>query len=452
MKNRKFVILTISILIILGITISIQLPKIQIANAYAAKKVCSCLFVAQRNPNSIIDQDLNIFPLQYADIEIDTVRKNVSASILGLKKATAQYKDGLGCSLIIGDDNYNIRFITERPHTQYLNDSLAWPYGKQEVTHSLNQINSDLLNDAFELAFDKEGEWMKQTRALLVIQNDTLLHEQYAEGFDLNTPILGWSMTKSITNALIGILIKNGTIELDQDHLFQQWSNDQRREITVDNLLRMSSGLMWNENYGSISDVTKTLYTQENSFDFIVEQDQETEPGIFWEYSSGTTNLLGQLIRNQFEQFIQYQAFPYLELFNKIGMDSAQLECDEAGNYVLSSYCYASPRDWAKLGQLYLNNGRWKHLEILDESFIDYSILPAPACKDENYGAHIWLNTNGNSYPDVEEEMFIFNGFQGQHVCIIPSKKLVVVRMGLSTGPPFDMNQVLSLISRSVTG
>ncbi|NNF20469.1 MAG: hypothetical protein HKN67_00900, partial [Saprospiraceae bacterium] len=205
---RKFLYVLIALIILLLIGILLLGPQLRVANAYAAKKSCSCIYISKRPLSSVKEQDLSFFPLNILKLRNDSKRKKVVSSFFGLFKAKAQYKEGLGCSIIHGKDDYGIRFITERPTAKYLSDSLPWPYGKSEVKHSLTGVGFNQLEKGFNMAFDKEGEWKKKTRALLVVHKDSLVMEQYSEGFDKNTPILGWSMTKSITNALIGILVK----------------------------------------------------------------------------------------------------------------------------------------------------------------------------------------------------------------------------------------------------
>ena len=451
MKILKRIAFTLLLIIAVGLIYFFvsYYPKLNVATAYVAKKVCSCHYVGNTELDRIDKEDLNLFPLSYVSYEVDELEKTVSASILGMQRRKAVFKDELGCSIIKGEDDYNVRFITGRPQVQYLSDSLPWPYGKTEAIHSGSGIDRDKIESAFNEAFDEDGKWEKQTRALLIIKDDSLVREQYSEGYDANSPMLGWSMTKSIAGTLIGILMKDGKVSMDDNQLFEEWT-DERGDITLMQMLNMSSGLEWAEVYDDLSNATKMLYDSESVVDVARDVPLAQEPGTYWNYSSGTSNLLSGYIRNQFDQFIQYQAFPYLKLFNKLGMESAQMECDEQGNYVMSSYSFATARDWAKLGQLYLNHGKWKHMEILDSSYVDFATKVAPACSDSIYGGQIWLNRSKNAFADAPDDLYFFSGFQGQFVCVIPSRNLVVVRLGVNDNPPFSMNEVLKIICEAI--
>lgn len=255
-------------------------------------------------------------------------------------------------------------------------------------------------------------------------------------------------MTKSITSAVLGVLEKQGRIDLQQDHLFPEWEKDGRSKITLNNLLHMNSGLAWEEDYTEISDVTKMLFLSEDMTGVQLKKELVGEPGSIWNYSSGTSNLLSGFIRDQFKSHQDYLNFWYTNFIDKIGMYSMTVETDLAGNYVGSSYSWATARDWAKFGLLYLNKGNWNGDQILNEDWIKSTARPV-AGSEGQYGAHFWLNSGG-IYPDVPRDLFSANGFQGQHVFIIPSKDLVVVRFGLVEHPDFDINVFLREVIAAV--
>ena len=218
-----------------------------------------------------------------------------------------------------------------------------------------------------------------KTRAVVVLYKDHLIAERYAPGFSEDTKLLGWSMTKSITSAVLGVLEKQGRINLEQDHLFPEWEEDERAQITVNDLLHMNSGLAWEEDYTKISDVTKMLFLAEDMSEVQLYEPLVGEPGSIWNYSSGTSNLLSGFIRNQFNSYQEYLDFWYRELIDKIGMHSMTLEADLAGNYVGSSYSWATARDWAKFGLLYLNEGNWNGEQIINKNWVDYTVKPVLA-------------------------------------------------------------------------
>jgi CubicO group peptidase (beta-lactamase class C family) len=172
------------------------------------------------------------------------------------------------------------------------------------------------------------------------------------------------------------------------------------------------------------------------------------KPNTHWNYSSGTTNLLSGILRQQFKTHQEYLDFWYSALIDKIGMNSMIIETDMAGNYVGSSYGWATTRDWSKFGLLYLHKGNWNGEQILDESWVKYTVKPTNTSEGQ-YGAQFWLNAGGR-FPDVPREMYYCSGFQGQMVAIIPSLDLVIVRMGLKEDPEFDFNGMLSGIIGSL--
>jgi len=215
------------------------------------------------------------------------------------------------------------------------------------------------------------------TRAVVVIYKDSLVAESYAKGFNLNTPILGWSMTKSVTATMIGMLIKDGLLSLEDDHLFEEWT-DERSNIKLSDLLQMQSGLAFGEDYATISDATNMLYQSEDISEIPISQPLIHEPGAHWSYSSGTTNLLSELIRRTLGDNDAYLRFPYERIFNKLGMNSTVLETDESGRYIGSSYMYATPRDWARFGQLYQNHGYYPQAKVMVSTEDSFGLMHYP--------------------------------------------------------------------------
>ena len=263
-----------------------------------------------------------------------------------------------------------------------------------------------------------------------------------------NNRFLGWSMTKSITATYFGILQKQGKFDINKPAPIAEWKNDNRNNITTNNLLQMNSGLEWEEDYGKISDVTKMLFN-----DLDVTKSQINKPLVgktnkTWKYSSGTTNLLSGILRSQFATHQQYLDFWYSSLIDKIGMQSMVIETDMKGNYIGSSYGWATARDWSKFGLLYLHKGNWNGEQIFDESWAKFVSTPTNT-SNGIYGAHFWLNAGGR-YPDAPKDLYSANGFQGQNVFIIPSLDLVIVRMGLKEEGEFDFNSLLKGIIGSL--
>jgi CubicO group peptidase (beta-lactamase class C family) len=250
---------------------------------------------------------------------------------------------------------------------------------------------------------------------------------------------LGWSMTKSITNALLGILVKQNKLDIRSPAPVEAWKNDERRAITLTDLMNMRSGLRWWEFYAGPSACTDMLFKQKNMGAFAMGSSLADTPGVHWAYSSGTANILSAIIRQTIGDSGYYR-FPYEQLFYKIGMVHTLLEPDAGGTFVGSSYCYATPRDWARFGLLYLNDGVWNGERILPEGWVDFTR------SGTHYGALWWLKR----YPHVPADCYSCEGYEGQHVWVIPSRKLVVVRLALEHGDKLDVDHFLGQILASV--
>jgi CubicO group peptidase (beta-lactamase class C family) len=243
-------------------------------------------------------------------------------------------------------------------------------------------------------------------------------------------------------------LEKQRKFDIDAPAPIPEWANDGRKLITTNDLLHMNSGLQWVEDYATISDATKMLFQAEDMTRSQLEKPAEHKPNTRWNYSSGTTNLLSGILRKQFKTHQEYLDFWYSALIDKIGMNSMVIETDMAGNYVGSSYGWATTRDWSKFGLLYLHNGNWNGEQIFNEGWAKYTATPTNT-SDGRYGGHFWLNAGGH-FPDVPRDMYYCSGFQGQMVAIIASLDLVIVRMGLKEDPNFDFNGMLKGIIGSL--
>ena len=222
-------------------------------------------------------------------------------------------------------------------------------------------------------------------------------------------------------------------------------------EITIDQLLRMSSGLEFDEEYALYSDVTRMLSVEADAAGFAASKPLVAEPGSVWSYSSGTSNILSGVIRWTVGGYLQeYYDFTQKRLFLPLGIHTATLETDNNGTFIGSSYMYASARDWARLGQFCLQDGRWNGKRLLPEGWMNYSTTPTPNNPRNNYGAHFWLNADPEdnnqrrTWPNLPADAYSMSGFQGQRVIIIPSRDLVVVRLGLSDGPNRGIEQLVS--------
>lgn len=439
MKASAKRILAISafvLIVVLILAIFWHYQSALIATAYVAKTLASGVFVSGRPAEDIRTEDLE--PFGYVDADIDYEQKGVTAAILGLAARKAIYREDLGCTLVIGFSEEEIRSQVpddwhpaapekERQPWYVLSDSFA------------SEINPEKLDRVLNTAFSEpDPELPRRSRAVVVVYKGRLLAERYAKGISADTPLLGWSMTKSVTNALVAILVKQGRLDIMKPASAPEWRDpgDPRGRITLDQMLRMSSGLGFDEAYDNPrADVVRMLFGLGDCAGFAAGKSLRFPQDSVWYYSSGTTNIISRIIRHAVGgDLIDYFSFPHRELFHKIGMRSAVLEPDASGNFVGSSFMYATARDWARFGLLCLQDGAWQGERVLPEGWIAYSTIPTPKSRGR-YGAHFWLNAGASWLPDAPEDLFAMRGHDGQTVTIIPSHELVVVRLGHTPDP-----------------
>lgn len=431
----------------LATVVYLNYPKLDLISGFAAKSVATGHFADGRTLQTIEEGDNDIPLVDLAFNTIDEKNKWATASVFGLKPRKAIYREGLGSVLV--DDDYDTNKPYEVPNRKQIATDLAFPYGDAEPKDTFfDNINYGQLQKAVDEAFDHNNEKLKRTRSVLVVYKDKIIAEKYDAGFNKKSRILGWSMTKSLTATYYGILQYQKKFDIFKPAPIAEWHKDQRSKITTNDLLHMNSGLEWDENYETISDATKMLFIAKDMSRVQLEKRAKFKPNQNWNYSSGTTNLLSGMLRKQFKSQQQYLDFWYSALIDRIGMHSMFVETDMTGNFVGSSYGWATTRDWAKFGLLYLHKGQWNKERLFDENWVKYVTTPTKNSQDR-YGAHFWLN-KGGYYPDAPRDLYSANGFQGQHIFIIPSKDLVIVRMGLKENPGFDFNHFLKEITQSI--
>jgi CubicO group peptidase (beta-lactamase class C family) len=429
------------VLALIVVVVYLNYPKLNILAGYSAKNTASSVFVGERSLAFTDSTDNNFSPINLTTDKINRDEQWAKGSVYGLLTRKAVYRPGLG-AVLVNDD-----FDPAAPYAvpnRYPNANLApYPFGKgAAVDTTFSHVDYAKLQVAVDSLFAPKNK----TRALVILHKDQLLYEKYSAPITKDSKLLGWSMTKSITSTMFGILQTQGGIDVHAPAPIEAWKNDERKKVTIHNLLQMNSGLEWVEDYNTISDVTKMLFLEEDMTQTQITKPLVGTPNATWNYSSGTTNLLSGILRQQFASHQEYLDFWYRELIDKIGMNSMLIETDMSGNYVGSSYAWATPRDWAKLGLLYLHNGCWNNEELFTEDWVKYATTPTPT-SDGWYGAQIWLNA-GKRYPDVPKSMYSFNGYQGQNVFILPEQDLVIVRMGLTKNA--DINVFLSAVIASI--
>jgi CubicO group peptidase (beta-lactamase class C family) len=424
----------------------------------AAKTMCSCVYVTGRTPESVVREEFDVFPgLSKASITF-TDDSTVTASIL-FRSKKAIYRKGVGCVLLAEADENTVRsqnIITAGP-APYDPDTVAWPMGDVLAPPTDYGINQELLLKAVDGAFaDADPENPIFTHAVVVVHNGDIVAEKYAEGFDKNSRLMGWSMTKSITNALMGILVHDEKISLNDFAPIGSWQSDDRKNIRIEHLMQATSGLTWEEDYfNPFGDFHQMFIYSDDKGGFATSKKLAYQPGEHFQYSSGSTNILSRIIRLTLGDSLYYR-FPYERLFYKTGMLHAIMEPDASGTFVGSSYSYASARDWARFGLLYLNDGFSNGERILPEGWVEFSTTPSKAALKQEYGAQIWLNygERGNpanvEYPGLPNEAIIFDGFEKNFVVIIPSKDLVIVRLGVTHNSNFSLANLVNGVIASL--
>ncbi|MBN1931808.1 MAG: serine hydrolase [Desulfobacterales bacterium] len=465
LKKMAF-ILILAAIIFLGYALYYGWQVVIIGAAFKAKVLCSAIFVSKRPPKDLLREDLKGI-WRFIPTKIDFEKKSVTTFLPGIPHQRAVFHDGCGCTLLAGASEEKVRgqvapINIDRPKLH--------PPVENTVTFSSPgkglppDVDGGQLAETIDKAFlEKDPNHPIRTRAVIIVYDGQIIAERYAAGISAQTALPGWSMTKSVINALIGILAKEGKLSIDQAALLPEWSgaDDPRKNITMDHLLHMSSGLKFDERTGPVlSDLNRMLLRSPDAAAYTIAKPLKHAPGSHWYYASGTTNIICRIIRNTVGgRTIDYLNFPRNALFNKIGMDSAIIEADASGTLVGSSFMFATVRDWARFGQLYLQDGIWNNERILPEGWVAYTTTPASAAPRGRYGAHFWTNGgnvvtgNARPFPRLPADTFYAWGFEGQYTIIIPSRRLVVVRLGQTKKiKAWDMQAFVSDVLSAIKG
>ena len=304
--------------------------------------------------------------------------------------------------------------------------TLDWPEGPPPPQLSGAAFQA-LVGDAFA---EPGSERVGETHALLIVKGGRVVFERYGFGANAGTTQPSWSMAKSITHALIGVLAGDWRLDVHAPAQAPEWRDpgDPRAAITLDQLLRMSSGLKFVEDYvpGHVSDVIEMLYGSGKGdvAHYAASQPLEHAPGSFWSYASGPTNIVARCAAEA--EGRDFAAFMRERLFAPLGMTSPVPKFDAAGTFIGSSFCFCTPRDFARFGLLYLRDGLWEGRRLLPQGWVDYARTPTwqqDGVTDGAYGAHWWLDTVGPG-------SFSANGYAGQFIVLVPDLDLIVVRNG----------------------
>lgn len=443
MRPRRviaLVIVVISAALGLGLALFVRVAA-PVGTALAAKQLCSLAYVSglERGFARAAYVERHVWPLGM-DLEVryDDAARSVETTGFRLWSARARFRPGLGCTLLHG--GARLAGLT-------LPSVVADPISP-DPDHARARFDNAALEEALDAAFsDPPGGPPRNTLAVVILHQGRLVAERYAAGIAETTALPGWSMTKSVTATLAGILARENRLDVDTAGAIVEWrgTDDPRAAITVDHLLRMTSGLAIREDQTGADPNSRMLFLEADGAAYSAGRPLQAEPGTHWEYMSGNTVLASRRIREitggSLESVI---GFARAQLFEPLGMATAVLEPDPSGTPVGSSFMLASARDWARLGQLYLNGGRWNGRRIVSADWIDYVTRHTPTSGEENYGAGFWINDapEGRRWPTLPPDTYAADGFQHQRISIVPSRQLVVVRLGATWGDPSHLERL----------
>ncbi|MCK1710261.1 MULTISPECIES: serine hydrolase [unclassified Bradyrhizobium] len=454
-RRRKIVLLTTAIAcagLALGAARARDVPKV--ATGFVADILRAETFVSNLDPRRNFSETTDAMPgtslIAWAmDYQVDRARKDITVTLFGIGRSHAVYREGLGCTLDHGAALADVTAPADDRHPAVLPE-IAGP--------SIVSPQTPQLTAALDRAFTEPAQPpYRHTRAVVVMKSGRVIAERYTDGIGPETPLLGFSMTKSVTSALIGVLVRQGKLKLDGPAPVAAWKDpdDPRHAITVDQLLRHTAGLALGSSLqaslGSAFEPANRMKFMEGDMAAYAESmPLETAWGAAWNYHDCNILILSHLIRNATGgNPADVLAFARRELFAPLGMRHVTLQLDGAGTVEGSSEMLASARDWARFGQLYLNDGMAGGKRILPVGWVSYSASPTPNAW-VGIGAGFWTN-QGDSFGAnyrIEHgwprDTFFAKGTIGQYV--IPSERLVIVRMGRSPNWPLQADGVFDLV------
>jgi CubicO group peptidase (beta-lactamase class C family) len=416
--------------------------NMDVGTGMGAKLACSGRYITGLDKQQIAEDLTSYTPAtETLTLIYDDANQQVEANLFGMSSTVARYREGIGCSLERGDTSVLDTLVAP----QLAPTHGPWPQG-EEVATIIPQLQTRI-----DEIVSRDNAAGLHTRGFLVVHDGAVVAESYAPGFTAATPLLGWSMAKSLTSIMLGHLELLGKLSVDENALFERWNKDDRRGITLENMLRMSSGLDFSEVYAPGSDATHMLFTARSASGVAMASDLVYTPGSHFSYSSGTTNLLVRLLTERLGGPQAALDFLYNEIFAPLSMRHSVFEPDPSGLIVGSSYIYASTRDWARLGLLMLEGGTLNGKRLLSQDWITRAQEPNTSNNDKRYGYHFWLNSGSGElrWASLPADAYAMSGNRAQIVMVVPSRRAVIVRLGWTSGSyPFDRNlaEVLNLL------
>jgi CubicO group peptidase (beta-lactamase class C family) len=429
---------------------------IRVATGYVAHNVCSTSFVSGLDPQTVFAETTEregIRLLRWGlTYRLDRAGQTVEASLAGLFGSRAAFHDGFGCVLLHGSEQPYLL----KSDLAVLKTPKSPPLLPEIAGAAIVEPSDPALKAALDHAFEEPATPpFRRTRAVVVVHDGSVIAERYADGIGVETQLPGFSMTKSVVNALIGILTQQGLVTPSFPAPVPEWraATDPRREIEVEHLMRMTSGLALDETNSGFDPSSQMVYLHSDMAGFAARAAMIATPGTRWAYSSATAQLLARIIRDAAGGPEQTLAFAWRELFNPLGMRNVTLEFDGAGTLQGSSYMLASARDWARFGLLYLYDGLIGGRRMLHEDWVD---LSAAATLGTDYGAGFWTNRSeheqakGRVRLGIPRDAFFASGDLGQRIVILPSQHLVIIRLGDSVDPTGDGRGLARLVKEVI--
>ncbi|WFU40987.1 serine hydrolase [Bradyrhizobium sp. CB82] len=458
MTRRRMIILLTSTFAFIGLALGAararDVPKV--ATGFIAEVLCSETFVSGLDPRRTFTETTDAMPgsslITWAmDYQVNRTRKDVTVTLFGLGRSHAVYREGLGCTLEHGEGIADVAVPADDRQPALLPE-IAGP--------STVAPQSAQLAAALDRAFaEPEQPPYRRTRAVIVMKEGRIIAEHYADGVGPQTPLLGFSMTKSVISALVGVLVRQGKLTLDAPAPVAAWQDpdDPRHAITVDQLLRHTAGLALASSLqaslgSAFEPVNRMKFAEHDMAAYAERTPLETAPGAVWNYHDGNSIILAHIIRNAVGgNPSDVLRLAHRELFAPLGMRHVTLQLDGAGTVEGSSEMLASARDWARFGQLYLNDGMAGGRRILPEGWVGYSASATPNAW-VGIGAGFWTN-QGDSFGanfridhGWPRDAFFAKGTIGQYAIVIPSERLVIVRLGRSPNWPPEVDGVFDLV------
>ena len=413
--------------------------------------MCNGLFTSKRTLEQIFAQELAFFrePIGSADggdYNIDWNRRAVEIGASGaVPVMRAVFREGIGCVILPPDQTLaDIDGLPELTLPLPPGDPARIPWPNGDLVNSdglLAGVDAVALQAASDWAFDRDSK-EQVTLSLIVVYNGEIIHERYADGFDVSTRTRTWSTAKSIATTLIGMLVDQGRMSLDAPLGFDWYpmnssaETDPRKQITLRHVLNMSSGLDTIDNRGREYATGSGLSYWAGASSVVGARSRALirEPGTYWDYENYDTLLAVYAMKLALGGEKAYAEFPRRALLDRIGMRNTLVSTDRFGDFILSSQVYTNARDLARFGLLYLQNGMWDGERLISQDWIDFVRTPAPATvgKGGYYGGQWWLVPEGRD--DVPTDAYSTSGNRGQYTIVVPSHNMVIVRRGLDYG------------------